>query len=157
MVEQSLNEIQFVVSGIVLRSQSARIGARNVGRMLAVQAVAVAETRVRLPRAHHTEWLVVGNVGCETPHFVERQIPVFEKSNVRGHVVIPTQPAAMGSIQVQGCICGCKLFQCICDTVMVCELSCLVSTVRMTQIGGQVGNAVGLHNQNNRDLARTLR
>jgi len=87
--------------------------------MPVVQAVTITVARIWLPRAHDTERLVIRYVACETPHFVQWQIPVFQKSNVSSHVVIPTQPTTMGSIQVEGCICCDKLLQCVLDAVMV--------------------------------------
>lgn len=154
MVEKGLSIIQFVVSGIPLRIQFAWISTRLVRRVRAIQAISISVTLVRSPRTHDAKWLVIGDVGCKSSHFVQGQLPIPDKPHVSIYVVFPAQPATMCSIQIDGGISFLGEFpQGIFHSMVVRELRCLVSTMRMAHVGGKVGNTIGFHHQNNRDLS----
>ena len=61
-----VNKVQFVVGWVPLWLQMAWVGTASVRLMLVVQAVIVSGAIIRLPGAHFTQGLIVGNVGGET-------------------------------------------------------------------------------------------
>mmetsp|Transcript_65862 Transcript_65862/g.132285 ORF Transcript_65862/g.132285 Transcript_65862/m.132285 type:complete len:270 (-) Transcript_65862:783-1592(-) len=99
---QLLCIVELVVPRAPVPRQAARVGATDLLSVPAVEAVAVAVAGVGLVWAERPQRLVVGHVGCEAPHLAHGQVHPFQHPHEVHEVVLPTEPAAVGRIQIDG-------------------------------------------------------
>ena len=121
LLRHELDVVMFGVASVPLAFELAWVFTACFTLVLAIQAI-VIPVGTSAPWARLSEWLVVGDVSCESTEVVEGHS--FHDLDELGHVVRPSEPSTVSGIKVHGGTgsLSCKCGDCILDTLLVCLL-----------------------------------
>jgi len=142
--------VELVVGGVPLTNEAAGVSTAWMIIVVSTKAEVIGVTN--LPHM-----LVASHVGCKATN-VRGHLQALDGLHKVFHVVLPTQPATMTSIQVYGSI-GVSTCQClhgIADTFLICTLGSRIATSWVTLIGGQVGQGVRFDHKHHWNTARVF-
>mmetsp|Transcript_74250 Transcript_74250/g.197261 ORF Transcript_74250/g.197261 Transcript_74250/m.197261 type:complete len:268 (+) Transcript_74250:620-1423(+) len=113
---------------------------------------------VWLVRAERPQGLVVRHVGCKPAHLLDGQLHPPQELHEVHQVVLPAEPSSVRRVQVDGdlgCLCGEQLDG-VLDSLCVGLDRRLPAAARVIGVGGQVWQAVRLHDHHDGDLTGVL-